>query len=174
MPFSNTVIRIRIAFRRFFRGESSPHAIALGVAVGTYVSCLPTVGQTLLAFFTAWFLRANKTAAVFMANWHVPFLICLAHWAFQTELGLCVLGQPMGYHDIRALIVGLSLTNPQAWKGLGHILLGWIVGAQILGIPAAVIGYHLTYRAAAAYQARRHAVRQRLFHRRRKFDGAQA
>ena len=47
---------------RILNTKGSPHRIALGAAIGTFVAMTPTLGlQTILSTILALVLRANKT-----------------------------------------------------------------------------------------------------------------
>ncbi len=160
------VTRTRLLFRRIFRADPSAHAAALGVAIGLYVSCLPIVGQTVLAFIIALFVRANKAVAALMANWHVPFLFFLLHWAWQAQIGMWLMGEPMSFDKAYAIIRRIDFSGVSAFLRstltLKDAFVACVFGGQIVGIPASILAYFLIRRAATAFHDRRHANRARL------------
>ena len=161
-PWYDIITRVRIGVRRLFRADASPYGIAMGVALGMYLSCLPLPGQTLLALLLATMLHVNRTAIVLATNFHVPGFLFVFHWTWQTMVGMWILGQPMSYSMARAIIENFRFTNPHSWKPMLSILEGWLVGAQVFGIPMAVISFWVTYRAARAFHERRRQTRLRL------------
>src|SRR3954471_23766770 len=62
----------------------TPHAIALGAAIGMFFGFSPLFGlKTILAFLITWAFRANKTAAVITVQLHdllLPFVPAMFFW----------------------------------------------------------------------------------------------
>ena len=55
----------RFVLRSLLHTDDPPHELALGVAIGVFVTFTPTVGfQMVLTVFLAWLLRANKAVGV--------------------------------------------------------------------------------------------------------------
>jgi uncharacterized protein (DUF2062 family) len=162
LPRFDLWTKARIQFRRLLRGGASPHAVAAGAALGFYFSCLPLPGQALVALALAWRLRLSKAAALLAANFHVPFFFFIVHWAWETKIGFWLLGKHMRLAEALEIIRGFRLTDPDTYGLVGDILAGWLLGAQVVGIPLAVVSYYLIFRAASAFHNRRHATRVRL------------
>ena len=85
-------VATRLATRRLSRLRASPHEIALGCALGAFVSVTPLLGvQTLIAVVIALLLRASVPAAIvgtFVGNplsW--PFI-----WVSTYVMGLQIVG----------------------------------------------------------------------------------
>jgi uncharacterized protein len=135
--------------------EATPHAIALGFAVGTFMGFMPLLGlKTLLSILFAWVLRSNKVAAVIGVTLHdvvLPFAPLLLRAEFK--IGYWILSNPhrfppklhLSRQDLYAMI---------SWKKMlttgGPLLLGSVV----LAIPYTVGAYFLLRRAVVAYRAR--------------------
>ena len=75
------LVRFRLLSRRIRRfiihnilhADDPPHRLALGVAIGMFMTFTPTVGvQSILVALTAWVLRANKLVGM-------PMVLSLIH-----------------------------------------------------------------------------------------------
>lgn len=55
----------RFVFHTILHADDPPHRLALGLAIGMFITFTPTVGfQMMLVVFFAWLLRANKVVGV--------------------------------------------------------------------------------------------------------------
>jgi uncharacterized protein (TIGR03546 family) len=136
--------------------EATPHAIALGFAVGTFFGFMPLFGvKTLLSILFAWILRTNKVAAIVGVTLHdliLPFAPLLLRLEFK--IGFWVLSNPhhfppklrMHRQDLHALMSWTKMLTTG-----GPLLLGSV----ILAIPFTVGAYFILRRAVIAYRARR-------------------
>jgi uncharacterized protein (DUF2062 family) len=140
--------------KRILRLSGTPYAVAMGSAVGAFVSFTPFIGFHLaMAIAISWLLRGNLVAGAlgtFVGN---P-LTFPAIWAGTYEVGRWMLGEagaaPERLSDQLAhgsLQQILPLIEPMA---LGSIPLGLAVGCIV---------YFIVYKAVLGYQAAR---RQRL------------
>jgi uncharacterized protein (DUF2062 family) len=152
-----------MGWRAFFRYmvlqvlrlADNPHRVALGVAVGVWVSWTPFLGFHNLAIVTiCWLTGASilaGLASAFIGNpWTFPFM-----WWSAYELGQRVLG----LHHVKVLNIleGLTLHKLLAhlWPLVKLVFLPTLTGAAILGFINAAIFYWLALRAMQAYTARR-------------------
>ena len=136
--------------RRLVNLRASPHEIALGCAVGAFVSVTPLLGvQTILAVLLASLLRGSVPAAIagtFVGNplsW--PFI-----WASTYAMGLQIVGfegmlDPATFqhnmllvwaavieHSPQLLDATVTLLWPLVWPMLaGSIPLGLLTGAVV-------------------------------------------
>ena len=134
--------------------DDPPSKIALGLAVGIFISCTPFYGlHTLLAIAVALALRINKAVTVTGAwlnlPWFAPFVYGLA-----LRLGELVLGQerrvPMEqgrWAELRA-----SLWPPYSWADLTQTLSSYsdllfeaskalLIGSLLVGLVAGTVTY---------------------------------
>jgi len=52
-------------FHSILHADDPPHRLALGIAIGTFVTFTPTVGlQMMIVVFLAWLFRANKVVGL--------------------------------------------------------------------------------------------------------------
>ena len=118
----------------------TPHAIALGAAVGMFFGFSPLIGlKTILAFLITWACRANKTAAVISVQLHdilLPLIPAIFLW--QYRLGMWAL-----YHRVpeRAGFRRVSLSAWMEWTTFLTVGRPILVGSLFFAVPAALIVY---------------------------------
>ncbi len=140
---------LKKAYSRFLKIRGTPREIALGVALGLLVGMTPTMGiQTPIAIFIAALFKWNKissAAGVWISNpFTAPILYPINYFVGAKILGLEA-AQNLSMDSDVTIITKFIHKAPGA---LGAMTLGGI----ILGIPLAVIGYHVTYSAVKKYQ----------------------
>jgi len=179
--------------KRMRRLPDSPHRIALGFAVGAFVSFSPFFGlHFLLAILLAWALRANMLAGVFgtaVGNpLTFPFISVTSLW-----LGRWMLGRSGGGSEFEkvthAFAEGFNAiwSTVKSWFGYGpsmihgvlafldDIFLPYLIGGIIPGLVTAAACYWLLGPIVAAYQERRRRrLEKRASERRRQAEAEQA
>jgi hypothetical protein len=157
--------RVRYFWRQILQVRATPHAVALGFAIGVFMACTPFLGvQTILAFVLAFVLRVSMPAAVlgtFIGN---P-LSWPAIWSASYVSGALVLGQDPTYaashlsDTANALSATLMAPSPEtldtAVDNLSPILAPMLVGGLLVGLIAAVFSYYPTRRAVRIFQRHR-------------------
>ncbi|MFI3272083.1 MAG: DUF2062 domain-containing protein [Pseudomonadota bacterium] len=139
---------VRLQYLRLMRQSGSPHYISMGMAVGVFVGFLPIIPfQSVVALSLAFIFRGSKVAA-FLGTWvsnpvnMIPFygfLYWFGSFFWKTDIAL-------NYND-------LSLAY-MIEQGIGLVAV-MVLGGVILGIPAGIIAYILTFRGIRAYRKRR-------------------
>ncbi len=170
----NLMERLRIAFwprnswgrslryftKRVLRLSGSPHAIALGFAIGAFASFTPFVGfHIMISVFVALMVGGNILAAAFGTIVGNPFTFPFIWWA-TYELGGRVLNDYRGPIRPHAMAHGLL---HQSFSHILPIIKPMLVGSLPLGLLVATVSYVIVRVGVKAYQAAR---RQRLEHRR--------
>lgn len=144
----------RYHFLKILRLRATPHAIAMGVAAGTFAAFLPFIGVHMaLSVALAWLLGGNMIAAaastVLIGNpFTYPFI-----WAATWEAGQLLLGtsaKSMGTIHLHELFHKMSLS--ELWE---PILKPLLVGFVPLGFAGAVFGYVIVLQAVRIFRARR-------------------
>lgn len=138
-------------WRRVWRLSGTPHAIALGVAAGAFVSFTPFLGfHVMMALLIAWVLRGNLIAAV-----------------FGTMVGNPVSYPPIWFatYDLGNRLLGLSgrpnvnltelLMGGKAFDVILPVMVPMAIGAVPLGLAGALAAYFFVKTAVSAYQLRR-------------------
>ena len=168
MPFRWGWEKLKGWFIHLLRLDDSAHRIALGVAIGTFVSVTPTWGiQMLLVVGLAWLCRANKVAGVPMV-WVTNPATNIPIYSFCYVIGRALVGGP-GWQEIKQLIADASDSglNWWEWGYWLHLIKCWLalmwhaagplwVGTCVVGAVAGVIMYVIMYYLIAFYR-RRHA-----------------
>lgn len=128
-----------------FRLKDSPHAVAVGVAVGVFFGFVPLLRlKTLLALGVTWLLRGSLVGAAIAVTLHgvwLPAAPLLLRWEY--DLGYRLLSHP---HELPPHL-HLNHHSPPVWMHwstfftVGRPLL---VGAIVFAAQLAVASYYLT------------------------------
>jgi len=160
-----SVQTLRVAARRLLRLRASPHEIALGCAVGAFVSITPLLGvQTLIAVLLATLLRASVPAAIlgtFVGNplsW--PFI-----WASTYAMGLQIVGlegvfDPAAFEkNVVVLWAAVLERSPHILDATAALLwpLLWpmLAGSLPLGLLIGAVVYYISRNLVRAWRLRR-------------------
>ena len=143
--FSQMLVRMR-------QLEGNPHFIALGMAVGIFVSIMPIIPlQTIVAIALAFLVRGSKSAAALGTWLSNPLTIPVVYYA-NYKLGCMLLGYQKTLDSIafdsfsQLMELGLEVT----WA----MIVGGVVVGAILGAAA----YFITFRVFITIRRRaRHA-----------------
>jgi uncharacterized protein len=137
---------LRAHFQRLHRIKGTPHAVALGVAVGIFFGFIPLVGlKTLLALTVSRFLGGSLLAAAIAVTLHdvlLPIAPLLLRWEY--DLGYWLLSRP---HELPPHL-HLQVQSLSAWLhwstffSVGRPLL---VGSIVLAAPISVVSYYVTF-----------------------------
>ncbi len=151
--------------QRVFRLSGSPHAIALGVAIGAAMSCTPFIGfHILLGLVIAIAVGGNLIASALGTAFGNPITFPII-WASTYRLGQMILGNPP-VHGEEHLAQNLA---SRSFDTLWPILKPMMVGAIPLGLASAAVMYVLSYQGVRAFRAIRS---ERLAARKRERDAA--
>ncbi|CAK7255412.1 MULTISPECIES: DUF2062 domain-containing protein [unclassified Shinella] len=146
----------RYLAKRILRLSASPHAVAAGVAAGTFSAFTPLLGfHVILALALAYLMAGNLLAAALATTIANPLtipLIALATFRVGEAL-LCMKSAEMVtaaelFHRLEHLELS------ELWQ---PVLKPMLAGAGLLGIAAAALAYGVTRLAVRSFKARRHA-----------------
>jgi len=136
---------LRAKLKQLTRIKDTPHALAVGVAVGVFFGFVPLVGlKTLLAVGLTRLLRGSLLAAVIAVTLHdvlLPVAPLLLRWEY--DLGYWLMSHP---HEFPPRM-HLSHHDPAVWLHwskfftVGRPLLA---GSLVFATPLAVASYYLT------------------------------
>ncbi|NCC24767.1 MAG: DUF2062 domain-containing protein [Deltaproteobacteria bacterium] len=140
---------VRYGYLRIIRIKAPPESIALGLAVGVFVGCLPVVPfQTVLALALAFFCRCSKIAAA-LGTWvSNPANMVFLYYLF-FKVGSLIVPSPGGRLDPTAVSMTDMLRH--GWS----LFLTMFVGGFLVGIPSAVITYFLAFKAIRSFLIRK-------------------
>jgi uncharacterized protein len=136
---------LREKARQLITLKDTPHAIAMGMAVGMFFGLSPLWGlKTLLALAVARVLQSNLIAAAIGVTLHdviLPVIPLLLRWEY--DFGYWLLSNP------HALPPRLRLMHarPSVWLHWSTFLTvgrPLLVGSFILAIPVSIVTYYVT------------------------------
>ncbi len=160
MPHRFITRKIKAFFiYRVLHIDDTPHRIALGVAIGMFITWTPTVGfQMLLVLALAWLLGANKLVGVpfvWISNPATIVPIFLPNY----YLGRWVLGGNSEAPDFTKAMAfsGSWLETVQNWwAATWQVFWPLWVGSIIAGLFLGAVTYGLIYYAVIEYRKIRH------------------
>jgi len=136
----------RYMMHRLARLRASPHALAMGCAIGAFVAFTPFIGlHFALAAVVAYVLRASVIASALGAALGNPLTLPFI-WVASYNIGALFLGIDMkSAVDIHAsaslLGDGPIAFAAMLWRGIAPVFLPIFIGSIPLGILCAVICY---------------------------------
>ena len=156
-PSSGWWRRLRYFVKRVLRLSGSPHAVALGFAVGMFVAWSPFIGfHYLICIALCLLVRGNVLAALVSTTLENP-LTLPAVVAIDYAVGDFILGLNPESAPLSAPDVPDSL-----WHKSFELLWPLLVGSVPVGLVTGTISYFLVRSAVAAYQeGRRHRLARR-------------
>ncbi len=131
--------KIQHLITRFKQLNGDPHYVALGMAIGVFISVTPTIPfHTVIALALAFILRGSKASAAIGVWFSNPVTIPLFYKG-SYDVGISILGNsaPFGteYESILELLkLGADVT------------IAMITGGVILGILPGIAAYFITRR----------------------------
>lgn len=154
------------SWHRIWRLTGTPHTIALGCAIGVFISCTPFIGfHFIIAALIAWILGGNLLASAFGTLFGNPFSFPLI-WVSSFNLGRWILGRN---GNTESLPIDLSPSLfAQSLDNIWPVIKPMIIGSVPIGMIAAIVAYFPIKFAVASYHIRR---RQRLAERARRNNG---
>ncbi|MFO0905658.1 MAG: DUF2062 domain-containing protein [Pirellulales bacterium] len=151
----------RFVVHRLLHADDPPHKLALGFAIGIFVTLTPTMGvQMLLVVFLAWLLRANKTVGVPLV-WITNPATTIPIYYFLYVVGQRLLGtEHVGWEWWAELAKqpptqGWWSTTLYYWDKTLEIAAPLWVGCIVVGLISAVLSYVIVYYGVSAYRLRR-------------------
>jgi uncharacterized protein len=149
----------RFVVRQVLHADDPPHRIALGTAIGVFVTFTPTIGfQMVLVLFLAWLLGANKAVGLPVVWLSNPATLVPIYWPCY-QLGQWVLQTP----PISAAWWN-AITHPPAgwaervafyWTRFTEVFWPLWVGGVAIGFLTAYVTYYSVYFTLCSYRMRR-------------------
>jgi len=137
-------------FRKILSLDSHPRHIALGFAVGVFISITPFFGiHTVMAVAAAFLFRLNKLTCITGAWVNTPITI-IPILGLSYKLGTVLLGHPPGDLQIRSL----------EWAMLKKNAAAIILGSSIIGFIIAIASYFLCYWLIVRFRAKDEVLKQ--------------
>ena len=140
--------KIRALITKSKELNSDPQYVALGMAIGIFISITPTIPfNTVLALFLAFVLRGSKAAAAIGVWFSNPLTIPLFYKS-SYDIGMSIFGNSTPftteYESISELL-----------KLGANVTLAMITGGIILGILPSIAAYFITRKIFIKLQLRK-------------------
>jgi len=117
--------------------QGDPHYVAMGMAIGVFISITPTIPfHTVTAIFLAFIFRGSKPAAA-VGVWFCNPLTAPAFYLASYKVGMLILGRAAPFHVKYESILEL------AKLGL-DVTVAMLIGGVILGIIPGIAAYVIT------------------------------
>ena len=130
------------------RLDDRPSRVALGLAVGVFISCTPFYGlQTLLSLAVATVFRLNKAATVTGTWLNLPWLAPFVY-GVALHVGGLIVTDPQGvdaaaFAELLRTSSRLSATN--VIQLLRDVSLALLIGTAVVGALAGVVTYVVAF-----------------------------
>ncbi|GIW96794.1 MAG: hypothetical protein KatS3mg111_0127 [Pirellulaceae bacterium] len=140
---------------KILHADDPPHRLALGIAIGMFVTFTPFIGiQTFLAIFLSWLLGANKLVGAPLVWLSNPFTFIPIYYPCYW-VGCKLLGRPTGGEEWRQILDSWEalLANPQVqwtdrvefwWNSLWQFMGPLGLGCAIVATAVGVVSYYLS------------------------------
>jgi len=158
----------RFILHKVLHADDTPHAVALGAGIASFVAFLPLGGfQTVIAVGAAALLRANKAICLPIVWITNPFTIVPIYGTCYALGNLVLASAHTDEVEVLAKLrqgqEAVRVFELEFWKNLSTILMDfglelW-VGCLIISVVAGTASYFVTRQGVSAYRERR---RQRL------------
>ena len=154
-PQPKEKLSFRQMYRKLLQLDDTPHSIALGAALGMFITFTPTVGiQVLIVLILSMVVRFNRFAAIVIIYLSNPVTIIPIYYAdyviglfVQGESGLSLeeFGLLWDQSVITAGEVGFWGATQVLFKSLGtDVIIPMFIGGGVLGGFVGVVTYPLT------------------------------
>jgi len=163
MPLRFIAKRIEKFFiYRVLHVDDTPHRIALGVAVGIFVTWTPTIGfQMILTVLLSWLLGANKLVGVPFV-WISNPVTLPPIYGPNCYVGSLILGGRFSWGQIWEAFAsashfqgGLAGRVQAFWEATWKLFAPLWLGSIVVGAVLGVLTYFAIYRAVVLYRRRR-------------------
>ena len=154
-PQPKEKLSFRQMYRKLLQLDDTPHSIALGAALGMFITFTPTVGiQVLIVLILSMVVRFNRFAAIVLIYLSNPVTIIPIYYA-DYVIGLFVQGESglsleefvllWDQSVITAGEVGFWGATQVLFKSLGtDVIIPMSIGGGVLGGFVGVVTYPLT------------------------------
>lgn len=151
---------------KILHADDPPHRLALGVAIGIFVTFLPLIGfQMLISVSLAWLFKANKLVGVPLVWISNPLTIVPIYYPCY-QLGCTILNSPAASDEWSELQNGWQTLqqDPGAtwggkvafwWNGLMEFAWPLGVGCLLVASVLAVLTYYVSLYVIRRYRLRR-------------------
>jgi uncharacterized protein (DUF2062 family) len=159
-PRNGWVRAFKYTWQRLLRLDGSAEAIAMGLAVGAFVSASPFLGlHFILSGIIAWLIGGNIIASA-VGTWvgnpvTFPFI-----WLATYRIGHALLGTEGTHNLSQGLSFSMLIEKPM--ELLQPVIIPMTVGGVLVGLALAVAVYYPSRSMIRVFQNQRRKLRQRI------------
>ena len=151
----------RFLIYRILHVDDTPRRIALGLAIGIFVTWTPTIPcQMVLVVALSALFGANKLVGVPFVWISNPVTMWFMFW-IDYRVGCAIIGSDA--KRISAFVEAINLTGAwherllSMWNAFGQFFWELAIGSILVGLVSGLIAYFVTHRAVVGYRRiRRH------------------
>lgn len=148
--------RLRARLRALLHLDDPPPRIALGLAVGVFISCTPFLGvQTLLGLLVAWVFGLHRAAVVTGVWLNLPWFAPVIYGIALAVGRWLVPGAGDDPWLVRLRQVAGPLPAADLWALFRELSLALLVGTTVVGLVAGALTYGVALVLLRAGRARR-------------------
>ncbi len=171
MPLRFVARRVKRFFiYRVLSLDDTPHRIALGVAIGIFITWTPTIGlQMILTLALSALLGANKFVGIPFVWISNPFTL-VPIYGPNYFLGCRLLGGKYAFSEFMEAVDRASQMNSGFiarvqgwWEAIWPILVPLWAGSIIIGASLGLISYAGVYYGVKAFRRHRHRVHPEFY-----------
>ena len=151
---------------KVLHADDPPHRLALGIAIGLFVTLLPLIGfQMMLSVFLAWLFRANKLVGVPLVWISNPLTIIPIYYP-SYWLGCKLLGTPVVNDEWEKLKVNWATLQAEPgvtwgekvgfwWESLLEFIGPLGLGSLVVASVAGILSYYISLFVIRNYRLKR-------------------
>ena len=156
--FNKFIANIKARFKNLFKLHGNPHDIAMGFAIGTFWSFLPTPGLSIVLAMGTLFLfpKSNKISlAISLALWNPVIMLPL--YLLGGKIGVAIFGE-----------IEKQSFDYQLFDKAIHYIRSYTVGSGIIAACGSIVSYFLVKQTSRSFQYTRKKLKGKLKSRRKR------
>jgi uncharacterized protein (DUF2062 family) len=148
--------KLKIYYSKLVRSKGSVHSVAMGIALGIFMSVAIPIGQIFIVIPLAFLFKAHRGMAILFTFLSNPYTTPVLYPA-ACLIGAKVVGISLNFSQIQLSVqkvftsFGFHELSEIGW----NFFISFMVGGPILGIVMAVPGYVISTRIISAYRKRK-------------------
>lgn len=156
--FNNIKKHITKHYDKAIKQKATPHSIAIGFSIGTFIAIFPTFGLGLLVvlFIMLFYKSMSKIAAIAgLAFWNIFMMLPIFYFSSKigkfvvNELGLKILETDLKFREI---IRAKPFSWHDFWEFMNAYARDYLIGNTILACIISVICYFIIKEAVKDYR----------------------
>jgi len=153
--------KLKSYYSKLIRSKGSVHSIAMGIAIGIFMSVAIPLGQILIAILLAFLFKAHRGMAVLFTFVSNPYTTPILY-PTACLVGARILGIKLSFAQIQSSINEIfSSFRFHEFTEIGwNLFVSFTVGGPIIGIIMAIPGYFIASCIISGYRKRKNYHRK--------------